>query len=190
MPKTDGSFDPTRYATVAERISLFYESHPSGRIETDLVTRDVASVTFKARVYRSEGDTVPAATGWATEREVMATSTPSRVSRTQKRQRSGARSRTSGSQRPNRGRAWRRCARRSACAGRCARRRVRLRVRLHLRPRAWSLKHHRITGLTTRTPLPTCSHLLARLSVRDWVRIVCSAYATSWRAVRRCCRRD
>lgn len=69
MPKTDGSFDPARYATVAERIELFYRSHPTGRIETDLVTRDAESVTFRARVYRNEADTVAAATGWAAERE-------------------------------------------------------------------------------------------------------------------------
>ena len=69
MPKTDQFFDPTGYSTVAERIALFYRSHPTGRIETDLISRDALSVTFKARVYRAESDTVPAATGWATERE-------------------------------------------------------------------------------------------------------------------------
>lgn len=69
MPKTDQSFDPQEYATVAERIQLFYGSHPSGRITTELVTRDSASVTFKAMVFRDAGDAVPAATGWATERE-------------------------------------------------------------------------------------------------------------------------
>jgi hypothetical protein len=69
MPKTDVLFDPSRYATVAERIALFYRSHPNGRIQTELVNRDAASVTFKALVFRGEGDTEPAATGWATERE-------------------------------------------------------------------------------------------------------------------------
>lgn len=69
MPKTDVWFDPSRYATVAERIALFYKSHPNGRILTELVNRDTESVTFKALVYRGEGDVVPAATGWATERE-------------------------------------------------------------------------------------------------------------------------
>lgn len=69
MPKTDQSFDPREYATVAERIQLFYGSHPAGRITTELVTRDSASVTFKAMVFRDAGDAVPAATGWATERE-------------------------------------------------------------------------------------------------------------------------
>jgi hypothetical protein len=69
MPKTDVWFDPSRYATVAERIALFYRSHPDGRIQTELITRDAASVTFKALVFRGEADAVPAATGWATERE-------------------------------------------------------------------------------------------------------------------------
>ncbi len=69
MPKTDIWFDPSRYATVAERIELFYRNHPNGRIGTELVTRDSASVTFKALVFRDAADTVPAPTGWATERE-------------------------------------------------------------------------------------------------------------------------
>jgi len=69
MPKTDVWFDPSRYATVAARIALFYKSHPNGRIQTELINRDETSVTFKALVFRGEADTVPAATGWATERE-------------------------------------------------------------------------------------------------------------------------
>lgn len=69
MPKTDVWFDPSRYATVAERIVLFYKSHPGGRITTELINRDAASVTFKALVFRGECDAEPAATGWATERE-------------------------------------------------------------------------------------------------------------------------
>ncbi len=69
MPKTDIWFDPSRYATVAERIELFYGSHPNGRITTELINRDAESVTFKALVYRGEADVVPASTGWATERE-------------------------------------------------------------------------------------------------------------------------
>lgn len=69
MPKTDVWFDPSRYATVAERIALFYRSHPNGRILTELVNRDAESVTFKALVFRGDGDVEAAATGWATERE-------------------------------------------------------------------------------------------------------------------------
>lgn len=69
MPKTDRSFDPSGYATVADRIELFYKSYPNGRIGTELINRDTTSVTFKACVYRNETDPAPAATGWATERE-------------------------------------------------------------------------------------------------------------------------
>lgn len=69
MPKTDRSFDPSGYATVAQRIELFYKSHPHGRIGTELINRDATSITFKASVYRNETDAAPAATGWATERE-------------------------------------------------------------------------------------------------------------------------
>ena len=58
---------------MAERIELFYRSHPSGRIQTELINRDAESVTFKALVYRGEADADAdadaAATGWATERE-------------------------------------------------------------------------------------------------------------------------
>lgn len=69
MPKTDHSFDPLRYATVAERITLFHRAHPNGRIITELVQRDERSVVFKAAVYRDEADPLPAATGWAAEKE-------------------------------------------------------------------------------------------------------------------------
>lgn len=65
MPKTGIWFDPSKYATVAERIELFYRSHPNGRIQTELINRDAESVTFKALVSRGEADAVPAATGWA-----------------------------------------------------------------------------------------------------------------------------
>lgn len=69
MPNTDQSFDPSGYATVAQRIELFYRNHPNGRIGTELINRDASSVTFKASVYRNETDPSPAATGWATECE-------------------------------------------------------------------------------------------------------------------------
>ena len=69
MAKSDFGFDPTTYASVAERIRLFWESFPSGRITTRLVTRTEHDVVFEARVYRSAADSEPAATGWAAERE-------------------------------------------------------------------------------------------------------------------------
>lgn len=69
MPKSDASFDPATYATVADRLQLFYAKCPTGRIITELVGRERGVITFRASLYRSAGDTVPAATGWASERE-------------------------------------------------------------------------------------------------------------------------
>jgi len=69
MPKTDARFEPGEYALVADRIALFYQQHPTGRIVTELHSRTEREVTFRALVYRAADDTVPAATGWASERE-------------------------------------------------------------------------------------------------------------------------
>ena len=69
MSKTDSFFSPDQYATVAERIELFYSRFPLGRINTELMTREQGEITFKALVYRSGDDTFAAATGWASERE-------------------------------------------------------------------------------------------------------------------------
>jgi hypothetical protein len=69
MAKSDSGFDPSLYAPVAERIRLFWESFPNGRITTRLISRTEHEVVFEARVYRSATDAEPAATGWAAERE-------------------------------------------------------------------------------------------------------------------------
>ncbi len=69
MAKSHSGFDPSVYAPVAERIRLFWESFPNGRITTRLVSRTEQDVVFEARIYRSAADTEPAATGWAAERE-------------------------------------------------------------------------------------------------------------------------
>jgi len=69
MSKTDSFFSPDQYATVAERIELFYSRFPQGRINTELVARADGEITFKALVYRGADDTLAAATGWASERE-------------------------------------------------------------------------------------------------------------------------
>ena len=69
MSKTDSFFNPEQYATVAERIEMFYSRFPDGRINTELVSRADGAITFKAVVYRDADDTTPAATGWASERE-------------------------------------------------------------------------------------------------------------------------
>jgi len=69
MSKSDSFFSPDQYATVAERIELFYSRFPQGRINTELVSRADGEITFKALVYRSADDMCAAATGWASERE-------------------------------------------------------------------------------------------------------------------------
>ncbi|MFL5574889.1 MAG: hypothetical protein ACJ79S_02825 [Gemmatimonadaceae bacterium] len=60
---------PGDYATVAERLALFWERFPRGRVVTRLVSRSEREVTFRALLYRSPDETAPAATGWASERE-------------------------------------------------------------------------------------------------------------------------
>ncbi|HST06935.1 MAG TPA: hypothetical protein VLJ83_02130 [Gemmatimonadaceae bacterium] len=69
MSKSDAFFSPDQYATVAERIELFYSRFPEGRINTELVAREGGEITFKALVYRSAAESFVAATGWASERE-------------------------------------------------------------------------------------------------------------------------
>ena len=69
MPKSDSFFNSDQYATVAERIELFYARFPEGRINTELIGRENGEVTFKALVYRSAAETLASATGWASERE-------------------------------------------------------------------------------------------------------------------------
>jgi hypothetical protein len=70
MPKSSQGDSPfADYATVAERITLFYERYPTGRILTRLHSRTEREITFRALVFRDAADTRPAATGWASERE-------------------------------------------------------------------------------------------------------------------------
>ena len=63
--------DPTLadYAPVSDRITLFYQKYPAGRIVTELHSRTEREITFRALVYRAADDAQPAATGWASERE-------------------------------------------------------------------------------------------------------------------------
>jgi len=64
-----GERDLADYALVADRITLFYQRYPGGRIVTELHSRTEREVTFRALVFREKADTEPAATGWASERE-------------------------------------------------------------------------------------------------------------------------
>ena len=69
MPKSDLTFSTDGYAPVADRVRLFYERFPTGRIVTHLVRRTTEEVVFRAEVFRSPSEREPAATGWAAERE-------------------------------------------------------------------------------------------------------------------------
>src|SRR5690349_22208877 len=69
LGRGEGVFDLATYAPVAERITLFYQLFPRGRIVTELVSRTERDVVFRALVYRDATDTEAAATGWAAERE-------------------------------------------------------------------------------------------------------------------------
>jgi hypothetical protein len=68
MPKTTAASHFDDYAPVADRIVVFYQQFPSGRIVTELVGNTEREVVFKALVFRSSDDVQPAATGWASER--------------------------------------------------------------------------------------------------------------------------
>ena len=72
-------FDLSQYATVEERLALFWAAHPDGRIATDIAGGDRENwVVFRAEVYANAADPVPMAVGHAyeekTDRGVNATS--------------------------------------------------------------------------------------------------------------------
>jgi hypothetical protein len=67
VPKSDLPIGP-EYAPVADRIALFYDRFPEGRIITQLTMHNEHEIVFQASVYRGEKSRVPAATGWASER--------------------------------------------------------------------------------------------------------------------------
>ena len=66
---SSGNEPPAGYALVADRITLFYQRYPTGRIRTKLHSKAEGEIIFCAMVYRGPNDTRPAATGWAAERE-------------------------------------------------------------------------------------------------------------------------
>ena len=71
-------FDLSQYATVEERLALFWASHPDGRIATTALNAGDRSCLFRAEVYANAADPVPMAVGHAyeekTDRGVNATS--------------------------------------------------------------------------------------------------------------------
>ncbi len=60
-------FDLSSYATVEERLALFWAAHPDGRIATEIVRMDDHAVLFRADVYRHRDDPHPVAIGHAYE---------------------------------------------------------------------------------------------------------------------------
>lgn len=68
MPKYELVVNGGEYATVAERITLFYARYPRGRIVTQLLSRTDEEITVQACVYRSVEEAEPSATGLAAER--------------------------------------------------------------------------------------------------------------------------
>jgi hypothetical protein len=67
VPKSDLPIGG-EYAPVADRVALFYERFPAGRIITQLTMHNEREIVFRATVYRTEKSRAPAATGWASER--------------------------------------------------------------------------------------------------------------------------
>jgi hypothetical protein len=60
-------FNLEEYTTVAERIKLFRQMFPMGRILTFLIHEDANRVVFKAELYRDDVDEYPFSTGYARE---------------------------------------------------------------------------------------------------------------------------
>jgi hypothetical protein len=61
------AFNFDDYASVAERVALFWAECPDGRIMTECTADDGKRVVFKAAVYRHRDDAQPTATGYAEE---------------------------------------------------------------------------------------------------------------------------
>jgi len=60
-------FNLEEYTTVKERIKLFRDMFPMGRIITALVHEDATRVVFKTELYRDDVDPRPFSTGYARE---------------------------------------------------------------------------------------------------------------------------
>lgn len=61
------SFNPADYASVDERLPLFWKDCPRGRIVTELVVDDGTRVVVKAELYADIADLAPTTTGYAEE---------------------------------------------------------------------------------------------------------------------------
>lgn len=61
------SFNPADYASVDERLPLFWADCPRGRIVTYLVVDDGTRIVMRAELYADIADQVPTTTGYAEE---------------------------------------------------------------------------------------------------------------------------
>jgi hypothetical protein len=61
------SFNPADYASVDERLPLFWKDCARGRIITELVVDDGTRIVIKAELYADIADPVPTTTGYAEE---------------------------------------------------------------------------------------------------------------------------
>jgi hypothetical protein len=72
------AFDLSNYETVESRLARFWESHPEGRVRTQMLNYTGDACVFYAELFAYRDDTNPVSTGWAeeikTDRGVNATS--------------------------------------------------------------------------------------------------------------------
>ena len=61
------SFNPADYASVQERLPLFWKDCPRGRIVTEIIVDDGTRIVMKASLYADIADPVPTTTGFAEE---------------------------------------------------------------------------------------------------------------------------
>jgi len=61
------SFNPADYASVQERLPLFWKDCPRGRIITEIIVDDGTRIVMKASLYADIADPVPTTTGFAEE---------------------------------------------------------------------------------------------------------------------------
>jgi hypothetical protein len=72
------AFDLSAYQTVQERIDLFWQKYPNGRLSIDIVSITESQVVMRGEVYLDKEDTVPTTVDFAEER--IGTSNVNKVS--------------------------------------------------------------------------------------------------------------
>jgi hypothetical protein len=61
------AFDLSNYETVETRLARFWESHPEGRLRTQMLNYTGDACVFYAELFAHRDDKEPVATGWAEE---------------------------------------------------------------------------------------------------------------------------